>query len=243
LVADETSGGRASPFNQALATVAGGAGEPAKVASLLLDDPLLRWHRYAWPSPFATTMGLGARRYGDSLIRIELDPHALVGRFNPIAAQPFAFVDMRGQAVPLAKALAQPQRIAAIYHVHMSPTSPIAYREYVVCNESMIHAWSLATPQIRARVEAEIELIRQLQTHTLAQLPRAAVLESAAPTWSDTRAPLAPLGWWHASLAFDNNRYQPSRANLEAIAQTLRGYEDDGGPPLVHLRTTEATAP
>jgi hypothetical protein len=243
LSADPSSGGRASPFNQALAAIAGDGSATAQLAALLLDDPDLRRRRYAWPSPFATTMGLGARRYGDSLIRIELDARALIGRFEPAAAEPFAFVDMGGEPVTLEQALSEPDRIAALYHLRHPPEAPIAYREYVVCNEAMIQAWSLATPAIRARVEAEIELIGRLQAGALSQLPRAALHESAAPVWSSPRRPLdqlAPLVLWRASLAFDNARYQPSRTNLQAIRETLRGYEDDGGPPLVHERNANA---
>ena len=236
LVADSSTGGRASPFNQALIELGAEGSADAEFARLLLEHPSLRRRRYAWPSPFATTMGLGQRRYGDSLIRIELDPRAWIARFEPGAAQRLSFVDMRGEPVARERALAEPERVAAVYHVRGPPELGIAYREYVVCSEAMIRAWSLATPEIRARVDADIELLEQLRGETLAQLPRAAVAEPAAPSWAraGTLAPRSPLALWHAGLAFDNLRYRPGGAHLEAIVAALRGYEDDGGAPLVH---------
>jgi hypothetical protein len=234
LVADPSTGGRASPFNQALMAIERDGSPLARLAAALLERPELRRRRYAWPSPFATTMGLGPRRYGDSLVRIELDPRAWIGRFEPGASEPLSFVDMHGQAVAIEAALAEPERVAAYYHLRGPPEVPIAYREYVVCSEAMIRSWSIATPQVRARVEAEIELLEELRAGALAALPRPAVLEPAAPDWVTTPRSPTPLASWHASLAFDNQRYRPSPAKLAAIADTLRGYEDDGGPPLVH---------
>lgn len=242
LVADAATGGRASPFNGALQQLAGEHGRAGAIASLLLERPELSRRRYAWPSPFATVMGLGPRRYGDSLIRIELDPRAWIGRFDPQASEPLSFVDMQGAAVGLDAVVAAPERIAALFHVRGPPLDPLAYREYVVCNEAMIAAWSIATPEIQARVEADIALLDALRSDSLAHLPREAALESAAPDWHTASRVPTELALWHASLAFDNPRYQPVARYLEQIAATLRGYEHDGGPPLI-VRPSQARTP
>src|SRR5690606_29225839 len=112
LTADPTSGGRTSPFNLALMAIAQDGSTTARIAALLLEHPALGRRRYAWTSPFATVLGLGPRRYGDRLIRIELDPRAILARFDPHAPSPFSLVDMQGQAVPVDAVLAEPERLA-----------------------------------------------------------------------------------------------------------------------------------
>jgi hypothetical protein len=238
LTADATSGGRTSPFNLALMAIAQDGSTTAQVAALLLDHPDLRRRRYAWTSPFATTLGLGPRRYGDHLIRIELDPRAILARFDPHAAPPFLFVDMQGRSVTADVVLAEPERLAAIYHVQDSERVAVRYREYVVCSEAMITAWSVATPEIRARVTREIELLTQLARGSLVQLPRDATLEPAAPDWQTRETTLTPLAAWHASLAFDNARYQPTAIQLAHIREALREYRDEG-EPLLHRPQSE----
>lgn len=237
LVADAEAGGRASPFSQALADFAASTtdADEAALARLLVEDPALRRRRYAWPSPFATTLGLAARRYGDSLIRVELDPRAWIGRFEPTAAEPLRFVDLDGAPIVASHVLAEPERIAAIFHVHpaTSPDVAVAYREFVVCGEAMVREWSIATPEIAARVADEIAMLDALADGSLAMLPRPAIDEPAHPDWSRAGSASTPLAVWHASLAFDNRRYRPAISNLEAIADALRGYRTDGGPGLV----------
>ncbi len=239
LVADPSTGGRASPFNLALMEIEQDGSTTAQLAALLLDHPDLRRRRYAWTSPFATTLGLGSRRYGDRLIRIELDPRAILARFEPRAATPFSLIDMQGRSVTIDEVLAEPLRLAALYHVQDTPEAVIPYREYVVCSEAMITAWSIATPEIRARVEHEIELLDQLARGSLASLPHAAVTESAAPDWRRASAAPTPLELWHASLAFDNLRYRPTPPQLETIRVALEEYIDEG-EPLIHRPQCES---
>ncbi|HGG56377.1 MAG TPA: hypothetical protein ENK31_01130, partial [Nannocystis exedens] len=136
LSADATTGGRPTPFNQALAKLAEGSGQASRVARRLVDDPGLRRRRYAWVSAFATVLGLGPRRYGDELIEVELKAESWIGKFDPGSSPTFEFVNLAGEPVPLERVLAEPGRIAAIYHLR-SREIP-AYREYVLCNQAMI---------------------------------------------------------------------------------------------------------
>lgn len=238
LTADAATGGRSSPFNLALMAIEQDGSMTAQVAALLLDHPALRRRRYAWTSPFATTLGLGPRRYGDRLIRIDLDPRAILARFDPHAPTPFAFVDMLGQAVSAELILAEPERLAAVYHVQDAARVPVRYREYVVCSEAMILAWSVATPQIRARVDHEIELLAALARSSLVALPRAAVLEPAAADWQTRPAAPTPLALWHAVLAFDNHRYQPTSSQLAQIREAMGDYRHEG-EALLHRPQSE----
>lgn len=220
--------GEPSPFVRALRRLAARGDADA---ALLLDHPGLARRRYAWPSPFATVLGLGARRYGDVLVRIELDRGAVLALFRPAAAAPFAFVDMSGRPVDPADARADPGRIAAVYHVRDGPDDEIAFREYVVINESRVAAWSLSTPELDADVDAELAVIEQLRTGPFGHLPRDAVVAPAAPAWAAAPARPTALDRWHAALAFDNLRYRPTPGNLADIVAALRA-RDRAGPPL-----------
>lgn len=230
LLVAEAGVGVLSPFLRALTAIVAGRGAGHELAAVLLEHPALRRRRYAWTSPFATTMGLGPVRYGDALVRVELDPRALLLRFRPQDREPFAAVDLQGVAVPVGELLAAPERLGAVYHVRDGPRDEVPFREYVLCNEAMIAAWSVATPEIRAQVDADTELVNALAVGPLAALPDAALRSSAAPAWASARAGATPIDRWQASLAFDNQRYRPSAANLRDIVATLRDYDGSGAP-------------
>lgn len=230
LVAEGGAGMGPSPYLRGLAAVAERGGAGRELATLLLEHPALRRRRYGWTSPYATTMGLGPVRYGDALIRVVLAPRALLLRFRPGDAEPFVAVDLRGAVVPIAELLADPGRLGAVYHVRDGPRDELPFREYVLCNEAMVAAWSVATPEIRAQVDADIELLTRLAAGPLAALPESALRSSSAPAWVSARAGALPLDHWQASLAFDNLRYRPSPGNLAAIVATLRGYDGRGEP-------------
>jgi len=231
LVADASTGGRMSIFNRELLRLAATTDPGHALASQLSERATLRKRRYAWPSPFATTLGLGPRRYGDVLVAVRLGDDAWVARFEPSnREQPFAVVNLEGAPVSMAQVLATPDRIAAVFHV--APDARIGFREFVLCNESMVAQWSLATPEIQARIDAELLLLKDLKTDPFAYLPARAVGESATPDWQRSTSPANLVNLWHASLAFANDRYRPSPGNLGRLIETLAGYETFG-PPLV----------
>jgi len=232
LVAEASTGGRPTPFNTALAQLASSTDEVGEVARLLRDHPQLRRRRYAWVSGYATVLGLGPRGYGDELIEVVLDPRSILAKFEPSAAQPLMFVDTRGEAVSLADVLAQPLRLAAVYHVrdHLQELQRgVAYREYVLCNPGMIQRWSLRTPAIAAALEREGALLDDLTEGAFSRLPEQALAEPAMAVWP-ARAVLDRVALWRASLAFDTPRYQPSPGNLRRIKAALADARV-GGPP------------
>jgi len=207
LTATSATGGFVSPFLRELAVVATGASSGRDLARLLLTNPALSRRRYAWPAPFATVLGLGARTYGTSLIRIELRPDAWTLRFEPDAVEPFRVVDAAGTTIATADALAHPDRIGAIFHIRTERGARI--REYIVSNEATIARWSIATPEIRAEVDAELAM--------LASVARA----HASPTLAAA---------WRAMLAFDSPRYQPTPRAVATIAAGLAEYDPAGAP-------------
>jgi hypothetical protein len=220
LVATAGSGSFTSPFNRALARLAH-RGDP--IATLLVEDPRLIRRRYAWPAPFATVLGLGPRRYGDALIRIELRPEAWIARFDPASARPFTVVDARGATVSEASVLAAPQRLAAVFHVRTDRAVGVRFREYVVVNPDMVARWSVGTPQIRAVLDDEIALLHDLAPR-FATLSRLEMRAPAARAWASARTRTL-LGAWHAALAFDNARYRADPAALADILDALGEYD------------------
>lgn len=231
LVATASSGQFTSPFNRSLATLARGTRAGAPIARLLATHPKLIRRRYAWPAPFATVMGVGRRTYGNALIRIELRPHAWIGRFDPSAPEPFTFVDASGAYVDATRVLAEPERIGAIFHVRTEPTLEVRFREYVVCSTAMIASWSVATPDIRAELDAEVALLRAMR-EWVAILPDDETTLPASSAWKRTPVSADPAVLWRSVLAFDNRRYQPRQRQLDAILAALADY-DPAGEPLV----------
>jgi hypothetical protein len=221
LTATTTSGGFVSPFNRAIAVLAVTARPGADIAKILRDDPRLSRRRYAWPAPFATVLGVGPRSYGNSLIRIDLRGDAWIGRFAPAEPDPFTFVDLSGRPITNADVVAHPERIAAIFHVRAEAAVP--YREYVVCNPAMIDRWSIATPEIRAELDAERTLVSDLGAIDVPHAEAPAVTD-----WSKGATAVTTLARWHATLAFDTARYQPLPAALAHLAKTLAGYDPAG---------------
>lgn len=206
LSATSATGGFVSPFLRELALVATASGSGRELARLLLTDRGLSRRRYAWPAPFATSLGLGARTYGTSLIRIALRDDAWIGRFEPTAADPFAFVDSTNASVATAEVLAHPERIGAIFHVRHERGETI--REYVICTPAMIASWSVATPEIRAAVDRDVAM--------LAAIAR------------DQRREASWVPAWRAALAFDTARYQPTPGALAEMAAALAAYDPAG---------------
>lgn len=230
LTATATSGSFVSPFNRALAQVAGRPGSGQLIAQRLATDPRLIRRRYAWPAPFATVLGLGRRRYGTALVRIELRAEAWIGRFEPGAREPFHFVDRAGAPVALADVAAAPERIGAIFHVRVDAWQGHRYREYVVCNDAMIAAWSIATPEIADELAAERALVAALAPG-FAALDRRAQRAAPVTAWTARRTDGDLLAAWHATLAFANERYRAEPARLRVIDRALADYEP-AGPPL-----------
>jgi hypothetical protein len=172
-------------------------------------------------------LGLGSYSYGSSLVRIELRSEAWLGRFEPSAPEPFRFVDATGAAIAEDRVLATPERIGAIFHVRTEQAVPVPFREYVVTNPAMLASWSIATDEIRAELDRERALLRELGEHGVA------ASDANRPTytaWARTSAHADTPTLWRAALAFDGERYQPSPRRLAAIGAALDAYEPAGAP-------------
>jgi hypothetical protein len=87
----------------------------------------------------------------------------------------------------------------------------------------MIDSWSIATPEIRAELDAERTLVSELGAIDLPDAEAPAVT-----AWSTKTTALTTLALWHTTLAFDTARYRPLPAALAHLAKTLAGYDPAG---------------
>ena len=184
--------------------------------------------RHAWPAPWATKAGWPDERYGDYLIEIVLRPQAIIVGLST-ALGFFAAETASGDRLALADALAHPERIAAIYFVSDATRSPLpaiprptaTFREYIVCNESMIESWSAGSEAIRRELATEAgtldALVRYLRAHTQ---PTHVAIPGA---WAKAAVPAEPEAAFAAALAFDSPTYRLDPDALALLAQSLRG--------------------
>jgi len=238
LVATEATAGRATPFNRLLRTIARERRPGHELATVLRDHPALIRRRYAWPSPFATVLGKGPRRYGEALIHVELRPEAVIARLDPSSDRPWQLRDGEGRAVELEALIADPMRLGAVYYLEVGTQQSIPFREYVLCNEAMVARFSVGTVEVRERVAAERQLVLELAEGPFAELRPGVERWRAWPQWIDPAPAPTLVSLWHRTLAFDNPRYRPTPDALRAVAQALGDY-DPTAPP---LRSSEGHA-
>lgn len=240
LVADAQAGGHPSPYHRLLAAMDEERRPGHALASALRHAPELSRCRYAWPSPLATVLGRGAQRYGSALVRVRLRDDAVIARLDPRLDAPWLGRDAEGHALAEAELAAAPGRVGAVFHLRVEEPAQIPFREYVLCNPAMIEAWEVGTPAIAARVEAERRLVLDLGAGPFAALPEAHARWPAWPQWLEDGEPPAWPSRWHRALAFDNARYRPTPAALEALAQALADY--DPTPPALAWPPDDAAA-
>ncbi|HRI63112.1 MAG TPA: hypothetical protein PK156_02710 [Polyangium sp.] len=233
LVATAKTHGAPSPYSRLLAKLAQGSSSGHELAKLLAEHPGLVKRRYAWPSPFATSVPLGERSYGHALIRVVLKDESLLLKLDPLQHEPFLAVNQKNEPVPIADVVEHPEHIGAVLHMRYKADGGPRFREYIICNEAMIARWSVGTVRERAIVAEEAQLIADLlQSPIVSMLTAEAKLE-AATVWA--RIPDKPtlLDAWRAAVAFDSPKYKPEPKTLGTIAASLAAY-DATGEPLDH---------
>ncbi len=209
----------------------------------LLRGKALAFRRFAWVAPWATHAGWENERYGDVLIRIVLKDEAIVARYDTRAAERWSFQDVIGGAVSEAEVLAHPERLAAVFHVWYGGDEGAAerqlhaFREYVVCNESMIASWEVGTVTTRDRLLRDRNLVAALDD----ALRRLNVVSPSTSAEWQARVIAAWTGApdgdvvrrYEAALAFVNPLYLFSAANLNAQDKALDALRVDLRAPLV----------
>jgi hypothetical protein len=193
LVREESPERGASYFEQLVHELAIHGNATAK----LLDSTGFAKSRFAWPAPWATREGWEGEKYGDHLIRVVLKPEAIVLAVDVAGA--FRARDLANRPVALDDVAARPERIAAVYF------ETGLYREYVLCNESMIATWSVGTQDIADELAAEVR--------SLAALADAIRTTPPTPSQRDGFASV---------LALRNGGYQLKPEILDQIVRDLR---------------------
>lgn len=217
-------GQQPSPFNRWLFTHRMGPSATAQISRLLVDDPVLMYRRYAWTSPYATSLGLGPRSYGTALIRLQLRANAYWLRLDPSqSGREFTAFDAQQQSVELTQVLAEPQRIAVVYHVRDRDRGRVPFREYVLCNEAMIEQWSVGTSEIAREIAAETELLSRLAQRAEPSQPW------SIQSWRVLEDNASELSQYVATLAFDTPAYRWQPAALARMVRALSAY--DPTPP------------
>jgi hypothetical protein len=128
----------------------------------LLQRPQLSARRFGWPAAWGTALGFRGESYGNQLIRVTLKAEAIIAAFTPARAKPWTFAAVSGAEMPFETLRDNPERLAAVYYEASDQSGQLAYREYVLCNESTIKTWDHATPEIAAELSHEEAVLRGL---------------------------------------------------------------------------------
>ena len=192
-------------------------GEPI---AQLLDTTTYAKARFAWVSPWPTRLGFPGETYGNELIRVTLRPEAIVLALSTATGtfEAFALDGTRVDHI-------DPPRIAALYFVSDAtrpaargvPAPQTTYREYVLCNESMIESWEVGTADVRATLDHDANVVDEMARY-LRGHPGVPPL---ADTWraSGPASGIAPA--YAAALALDSPSYRDP-AHLATLARDLR---------------------
>lgn len=185
----------------------------------ILTQPDFMTGRYAWPVLWGALHD--CEDYGRELVRVDLMADA---RFVVMAdtqpSTPYRVVDIDNVDVPLATALAEPQRIAGVFFNNDacgncgSIGGRFGYREFHLCHESTVAEWSLRTPDLLARIESAIATLTPLRP-SFDDCLSASTCEETVKTWNRAAA-TTDHDRLLASLAFGWTR------NLELIIGRLK---------------------
>jgi hypothetical protein len=217
----------------------------------LLAEPRFEKRRFAWSNPWATLLGFTGEDYGDRLLAITLKQEAYIGRLIASGSGlSWAFFDTSGAPVSNEQVLAAPERIAAVYFADLRDPaacggsifrSGSVFREYFLCNESMIESWSAYTTELEAEVARGVEALQALHSaldnrscDSVGQTP-ACWRERVVQSWElPVDAGSANLvGLYEQSLAFPSDLYLTTASNIAGLLTRLGEVPFDE-EPLVH---------
>ncbi len=204
----------------------------------LLVEPGFARRRFAWTNPWATVRGWNNESYGNRLVRVSLKENAVIARFVDGAHR--GFVGLDGAVVFDQELFKNPDRLAAVFHVHGAHDGVEApFREFVLCNEAAIEEWEVDTPEIAARARLDATMLVRLRD----AMARGGFDEAAGDQRSWRRV-VADTLWnaavprpsleqlYAANLAFLNDRYVPDRGRIDEIVRALSALP--AGVPLRH---------
>ncbi|HYP97988.1 MAG TPA: hypothetical protein VER96_04890 [Polyangiaceae bacterium] len=225
-------------------TAFGAAGDkPANQLAATLAGTTFAKMRFSWPNPWATLMGWPGEAYGNQLLQITLHPEAWIATYSQL--QGLAVVDGEGKAVDIEYALTKPERIGAIYFqsdgAGVEGTcgtfshGAVAFREFVLGNLAMVQSWSLATPEITARLQADISVLEALRVELACRkLPDEYWTQEVPCVFAGEASALGSLWQYDWALGLPSELYYPSQENLAAMIAALRVSIPQGEPLTVN---------
>jgi len=228
-----------------LATFGAAGSKPANQLAATLASETFSKMRFSWPNPWATLLGWPGETYGNQLLQVGLRPEAWIATFS--LTEGLAVVDANNQPVDIEFALTKPERIGAIYfqsdgdgsqsHCGTFFQGTVAFREFVLGNLQMVQSWSLATPEIKARLEADIAVLEAVKADLACrQLP------GDQSYWTeDVHCVFTGAGSfaggslynYNLALGLPSELYYPSQDNLAALIAALKVSLPRGEPLVV----------
>ncbi len=212
-----------------------------ELARLIGEDLFINL-RYAWTNPWATRLGWPGEDYGNQLIRIVLEPEAWIVVFDGWNLQ---VLDANDQEVPIEDALAQPERIGALYFLRGERAGgPVCgtfaggdggYREFVLGNLAMVEEWSVGTETILTQLDTDIGALEELiavlsacQANVDTAMWNADVVCYWQGQW-----PAGALRPYEDALALPSELYLPTMDHLQSLVDTLRADRFEPDPLVV----------
>jgi len=228
--------GRGLLFTE-LATFAQAASTPErKLADRLVNETFAK-ARFAWTNPWATLLGLSGETYGNQLLKIELVPEAWIARFDRYGIGVF---DQNNARVPIDMALANPQRIGAIFYQSSGEPSSahcgtflqgaVGFREFALGNAAMVERWSLATTEIGDRMKSDIAELRAFEQQLDCVGDTSNWVNDLSCSWDNGYYANSARDRYDFSLALPSELYRPSATNLEALIAALEASLPTGEP-------------
>ncbi len=195
--------------------------------------------RSTWPNPWALRLVDHPGSQHMNALRIVLRDNALTVLITPSTAR---VMDLRSGNVDVAVALAEPERIAAIFYQLDGRDAASGFdtsceggmRELALGSEAMVEAWSLGTPEILARLNDDIDRLTSLFEY-------ARGCPSPAPTRGTFRSSTVCQVWrtfntateylaYQWSLATPSEPYRPTPQNLASLVQALQDDRFEPAP-------------
>lgn len=139
-----------------------------------LTGPRFELGRFAWP--FLAGTRVSPERYGDEILSFSFKPEALLVAFDTRETA-FRFFDAKGTKINPLVAMKRLDRVAAFLFTNLHDSSletsgpggcrgelgvGLVYRELYLGNPAMLAEYSLGTPQIVDRIDAEVADLRSL---------------------------------------------------------------------------------
>jgi hypothetical protein len=207
-----------------------------------LSDEIFVEIRSAWPHPWATRMVGSAEPEASQLVRVVFKEEAWTARMMKGALEVF---DLENRLVPMEEAIMRPERVAAIYFVNDEFNGgPVCsgtfasgsggYREFIIGNEAMIAEWSLATQEIRDRIQSDSDRVATFLDRMRAFPPNGPVSNWTGVAYCDwSMTTCGERSMYHRALAIPSADYFPDAASLAMIADTLHADLFDPDPLLM----------